>query len=187
MTGAIDRSWHTWTMHACWPPEDHERCTSSACLQVTPARRNDSCWLAGWLHIVISACRGPLLDQLPRWTWTHAYAPRLRSYECGHCPLHSDPILFISSYFVYEGVLTFLFLFLFCEVAGVLRLCLVPHGMQNTKYQLLWNDEMQNAKIFMGVFSFIQITKFFMRWVKAFWLFGFFFGLLRLKSKMENR
>jgi hypothetical protein len=25
--------------------------------------------------------------------------------------------------------------------------------MQNAKYQLLWNDEMQNAKIFMGVFS----------------------------------
>jgi hypothetical protein len=35
------------------------------------------------------------------------------------------------------------------------RLCLVPHGMQNAKCQLLWNDEMQNAKIFMGVFSFI--------------------------------
>jgi hypothetical protein len=24
----------------------------------------------------------------------------------------------------------------------------------NAKYQLLWNDEMQNVKIFMGVFSF---------------------------------
>jgi hypothetical protein len=24
--------------------------------------------------------------------------------------------------------------------------------MQNTKYQLLWNDEMQNAKIFIGEF-----------------------------------
>jgi hypothetical protein len=52
--------------------------------------------------------------------------------------------------------------------------------MQNTKYQLLWNDEIQNAKIFMSVFSFIQNTKFFMRWVRAFWLF---FGLLRPKSK----
>jgi hypothetical protein len=50
-------------------------------------------------------------------------------------------------------------------------MCLVSHGMQNTKYQLLWNDEMQNAKIFMGVFSFIQIAKLFMRWVRAFWLF----------------
>jgi hypothetical protein len=36
------------------------------------------------------------------------------------------------------------------------------HGMQNTKCQLLWNDEIQNAKIFMVVFSFIQNAKFFM-------------------------
>jgi hypothetical protein len=48
--------------------------------------------------------------------------------------------------------------------------------MQNIKCQLLWNDKMQNAKIFMGVFSFIQNTKFFMGWVRAFWLFGFFFA-----------
>jgi hypothetical protein len=41
----------------------------------------------------------------------------------------------------------------------------------NAKCQLLWNDEMQNAKIFMGVFSSIQNAKFFMGWVRAFWLF----------------
>jgi hypothetical protein len=46
--------------------------------------------------------------------------------------------------------------------------------MQNVKYQLLWNDEMQNAKIFMVVFSSIQDAKFFMGWVRAFWPFGFF-------------
>jgi hypothetical protein len=57
--------------------------------------------------------------------------------------------------------------------------------MQNAKCQLLWNDEMQNAKIFMGVFSFIQNAKFFMGWVRAFWFFGFFCRL-RIKSKMEN-
>jgi hypothetical protein len=56
-----------------------------------------------------------------------------------------------------------------------LRPCLVSHGIQNTKWQLLWNDEIQNAKIFTDVFSFIQNAKFFMGWVKAFWLFGFFF------------
>jgi hypothetical protein len=27
------------------------------------------------------------------------------------------------------------------------------HGIQNAKCQLLWNDEMQNAEIFIGVFS----------------------------------
>jgi hypothetical protein len=43
--------------------------------------------------------------------------------------------------------------------------------MQNAKYQLLCDDEMQNAKIFIGVFSFIQNSKFFMGWVRAFWLF----------------
>jgi hypothetical protein len=42
--------------------------------------------------------------------------------------------------------------------------------MQNAKCQLLWNDEMQNVKIFMGVFSSIQNAKFFMEWVRAFWL-----------------
>jgi hypothetical protein len=30
------------------------------------------------------------------------------------------------------------------------------------KYQLFWNDEMQKAKIFIGVFSSIQNAKFFM-------------------------
>jgi hypothetical protein len=30
------------------------------------------------------------------------------------------------------------------------------------KYQLFWNDEMQKAKIFTGVFSSIQNVKFFM-------------------------
>jgi hypothetical protein len=39
-------------------------------------------------------------------------------------------------------------------------MCLVSHGMQNAKYQLLWNDEMQNVKIFMGVFSSIKNAKF---------------------------
>jgi hypothetical protein len=53
----------------------------------------------------------------------------------------------------------------------MLRLCLVPHEMQNAKYQLLWNYEMQNAKIFMDVFSSIQNAKFFVGWVRAFWLF----------------
>jgi hypothetical protein len=56
--------------------------------------------------------------------------------------------------------------------------------MQNAKYQLLWNDEIQNAKIFMGVFSSIQNAKFFMRWVRAFWLFVFF---LSLEAKIQNR
>jgi hypothetical protein len=56
--------------------------------------------------------------------------------------------------------------------------------MQNAKCQLLWNDEMQNAKIFMGVFSSIQNVKFFMRWVRASWLFDFF-GLLGVK--IQNR
>jgi hypothetical protein len=53
--------------------------------------------------------------------------------------------------------------------------------MQNTKCQLLWNDEMQNAKIFMGVFSSIQNAKFFMRWVRAFWLFFW-----PLEAKIQN-
>jgi hypothetical protein len=35
----------------------------------------------------------------------------------------------------------------------------------------------------MGVFSFIQNTKFFMRWVRAFWLFGLF---LPLEAKIQN-
>jgi hypothetical protein len=47
----------------------------------------------------------------------------------------------------------------------------VAHGIQNVKYQLLWNDEIQNAKNFMDVFSFIQNNKFFIGWVRAFWLF----------------
>jgi hypothetical protein len=69
----------------------------------------------------------------------------------------------------------------------LLRLCLVPMKYKNAKYQLLWNDEMQNAKIFMGVFSFIQNAKFFMRWVRFFLVFdSFFFCLLRPKSKIEN-
>jgi hypothetical protein len=55
--------------------------------------------------------------------------------------------------------------------------------MQNIKYQLLWNGEMQNAKIFIGVFSFIQNTKFFIRWMMALWLFGFF---LPLEAKIQN-
>jgi hypothetical protein len=58
--------------------------------------------------------------------------------------------------------------------------------MQNAKCQLLWNDKMQNTKIFMGVFSSIQNAKFFMGRVRTFWFFGFFFGILRPKSKMEN-
>jgi hypothetical protein len=59
-------------------------------------------------------------------------------------------------------------------------LCLVSHGMQNEKYQLLWNDEMQNAQIFMGAFSSIKNTKFFMRWVRAFWFFW------PLETKIQN-
>jgi hypothetical protein len=55
--------------------------------------------------------------------------------------------------------------------------------MQNAKCQLLWNDEMQNAKIFMGVFSSIQNANFFMWWVRAFWLFGFFWPL---ETKIQN-
>jgi hypothetical protein len=55
----------------------------------------------------------------------------------------------------------------------LLRLCLVPHEIQNAKCQLFWNNEMQNVKIFMDVFSSIQNAKFFMRWVRAFWLFFF--------------
>jgi hypothetical protein len=43
--------------------------------------------------------------------------------------------------------------------------------MQNAKCQLLWNDEMKNAKKFMGVFSSIQNAKFFMGWMRVFWLF----------------
>jgi hypothetical protein len=48
--------------------------------------------------------------------------------------------------------------------------------MQNAKCQLFWNDEIQNAKIFIGVFSSIQNAKFFMGWVRAFffWLCDFF-------------
>jgi len=42
-----------------------------------------------------------------------------------------------------------------------LRVCLVPYRMQNTKYQILWNDEIQNAKFFMGAFCFIQNAKIF--------------------------
>jgi hypothetical protein len=56
--------------------------------------------------------------------------------------------------------------------------------MQNAKCQLLWNDEIQNAKIFMGMFSSIQNTKFFMRWMRDFWFFGFFWPL---EAKIQNR
>jgi hypothetical protein len=44
---------------------------------------------------------------------------------------------------------------------------------------------MQNTKIFMGVFSFIQNAKIFIGWVRAFWLFGFFF-FLPLEAKIQN-
>jgi hypothetical protein len=57
-----------------------------------------------------------------------------------------------------------------------LRLCLVPHEIENAKYQLLWNDEIQTVKIFIGVFNSIQNAKFFMRWVRAFWFLTFFFA-----------
>jgi hypothetical protein len=56
--------------------------------------------------------------------------------------------------------------------------------MQNAKYQLLWNDEMQNTKIFMGLFSSIQNAKFFMGWVRAFCFLAFFF--LPLEAKIQN-
>jgi hypothetical protein len=53
--------------------------------------------------------------------------------------------------------------------------------MQNAKYQLLWNDKMQNAKIFMDVFSSIKNTKFFIGWVRVFfWLFW------SLEAKIQN-
>jgi hypothetical protein len=42
---------------------------------------------------------------------------------------------------------------------------------------------MQNAKIFMSVFSSIENAKFFMRWVRAFWLFGLF---LPFDAKIQN-
>ena len=41
-----------------------------------------------------------------------------------------------------------------------IRGCLVPHKIQNTKCQLLWSDDMQNAKIFRIMFSSIQNAKF---------------------------
>jgi hypothetical protein len=37
----------------------------------------------------------------------------------------------------------------------ILRVRLVPNGVQNAKCQLLCNDEMQNTKIFRVMFSFI--------------------------------
>jgi hypothetical protein len=59
--------------------------------------------------------------------------------------------------------LHFICMFIITSHSGciILPLYLVPHGIQNAKYQLIWNDEMQNAKIFMGVFSSIQNAKFF--------------------------
>jgi hypothetical protein len=64
-----------------------------------------------------------------------------------------------------------------------LRLCLVSRGMQNAKCQLLWNDEMQNVKIFMVCLVPSKMLNF--SWGE--WrLFDFFFCLLRSKSKMEN-
>jgi len=40
------------------------------------------------------------------------------------------------------------------------RACLVLHGMQNINYQLLWNDKIQNTKIFRVMFSSIQNAEF---------------------------
>jgi hypothetical protein len=48
------------------------------------------------------------------------------------------------------------------------------------------SDEIQNAKIFTGVFSSIQNTKFFIEWVKAFWLFFFLSLGQNLKWKMDT-
>jgi 3-methyladenine DNA glycosylase Tag len=56
--------------------------------------------------------------------------------------------------------------------------------MQNTKYQLLWNDRMQNAKILRVMFSSIQNAEFIARVRASRGSFGGFF--LPLKSKMEN-
>jgi len=42
----------------------------------------------------------------------------------------------------------------------LIRACLELYEMQNSKYQLLWNDEMQNTKIFRVTFSFVQNTEF---------------------------
>jgi hypothetical protein len=43
---------------------------------------------------------------------------------------------------------------------NVLRGCLVPYRIQNTKYQLLWSDKIQNIKIFRIIFSSIQNAEF---------------------------
>ena len=42
--------------------------------------------------------------------------------------------------------------------------------MQNAKCQLLWNDEMQNAKLFRVMFSSIQNAEFIVL-VRLFWVF----------------
>jgi hypothetical protein len=64
----------------------------------------------------------------------------------------------------------------------LLRVCLVPHKKQNAKYQLFWNDGMQNTKFFRGIFSFIQNAELIILMRGS---FGFFV-LLRSKSKTEN-
>jgi hypothetical protein len=56
--------------------------------------------------------------------------------------------------------------------------------MYYAKYQLLWNDKMQNAKLFMGMFNSIQNAKFFMEWIRVFLAFRFFF--LPLEGKIQN-
>jgi hypothetical protein len=53
--------------------------------------------------------------------------------------------------------------------------------MQNAKCQLIWNNKMQNAKIFMGVFSSIQNANFFYEVGEGFLDFWLFFCSLEAK------
>ena len=62
---------------------------------------------------------------------------------------------------------------------------LIPYIMQNIKFKLFWNDEMQNIKILRVMFSFIQNVEFIV-FIKACDSSFGFFGLLRQKSKIKN-
>jgi hypothetical protein len=53
--------------------------------------------------------------------------------------------------------------------------------LQNAKCQLIWNNKMQNAKIFMGVFSSIQNANFFYEVGEGFLDFWLFFCSLEAK------
>jgi len=62
-------------------------------------------------------------------------------------------------------------------IETTLRGCLVPHRIQNAKCQLLWSDEMQNAKIFRVIFSSIQNAEFIVPMKPLEAHFGFFLPL----------